>query len=792
MSTFWEIIASNAIVATLLGTVTMVLGRVWKKAAAVHVLWVVVLLKLFTPPVVTTELPFAFPLWPSAVSADQHENTLRLRVSNEAEQIAPVSMTNSSSAAASGNGQRTVRDRFTLTPGHWPWSLSAIAAAIWVCGSCYMAVAYAIRIRRFFSVVSNLESAPPAITAMVTQLSDRLGLRRAPDVLMSSRTLPPLVWSIGLCPRVILPAELFARLSSQAQGTILAHELVHIRRGDFLVRLLELAATTVFWWHPVVWWATWQLRELEEQCCDSRVVELLPDQPRTYAAALVDTLEFLSQRPHASVPLRTAVYSTGSLSRRIRMLTQSRTNRLSAVSATLVAGLVILPLVVAFGVEPEQTSENARNSRQSTGAPAALLRGRVTNEAGAPLGNVRVRVAIPATDMRFVDSSTPHEQLEAKSNTKGDYRLELPGITKPTTISIDAMKPGYRRLVGTLMSGGDAKSIEVAPGTVAEASLILKPALYFAGVVVDEEGRPISAVNISANATIGRGSGGVERTASNSDGSFELFNYSVKPFAPQEGVSKGYVFFFHPDYIEHRIDDVYALAPKERDTLRIVLETGHKLAGTVFDVAGRPVPNAMIKAVSQDWAHRKATITDANGKFALRGLHKGPAIFSARALDIKQKIQMPMDIDGDQNDLDIRLKTISLPADLKKHPVLGMQLADVTPQLKSAYDLYFERGALILDPGKDTDRLNVGRLAEGYCFWMVGNKRIGSVREFVSQILTEATGPDAAKSLARGVRVVYSFSTVDGDGNNTQYLKFTKDDLKQLKAVSDQLAPRPQ
>ena len=85
-----------------------------------------------------------------------------------------------------------------------------------------------------------------------------------------------------------------------------------------------------------------------------------------------------------------------------------------------------------------------------------------------------------------------------------------------------------------------------------------------------------------------------------------------------------------------------------------------------------------------------------------------------------------------------------MPADLKTYAVLGMQLADVTPELKSAYDLYHERGAFILDPGKDSDRLKIGRLAEGYTFWMVGNKRIGSVREFVNQILAETAGRDAA------------------------------------------------
>ena len=135
----------------------------------------------------------------------------------------------------------------------------------------------------------------------------------------------------------------------------------------------------------------------------------------------------------------------------------------------------------------------------------------------------------------------------------------------------------------------------------------------------------------------------------------------------------------------------------------------------------------------------------------------------------------------------------SLPADLKKYAVLGMQLADVTPELRSAYDLYFDDGVVILDPGNDSDRLRSqpsGRFAEGCHFWMVGRKRVGSVREFVNQILTEAIGPDAAKNAVHGVPVIYKFLTFDeefvGDGNMTQYLKLTKDDLKQLQIMSDQ------
>jgi beta-lactamase regulating signal transducer with metallopeptidase domain len=784
MDAFWEIIASNAVVATILAIGAMLLGRCWKNAAAIHVLWIVVLVKLFTPPLLTAELPSAFRFLPSRASAESLEKTLDSPAHDEAGQAPPVATTNPRGPIAAGNQQRATGKRFTETAGRLSWSSSTILAAIWTCGACCTAVGYAVRIRRFARVIRDSEEAPPAIRTVVVQISSRLGLRRVPEVLMTPRALPPLVWSIGLFPRVILPSELFARLSSEAQRTILAHELCHIRRGDYLVRLLELAATTVFWWHPVVWWASRQLRELEEQCCDSRVLELVPDQPRTYAAALVDTLEFLSGRPRTPVPLRTAIYSTGSLTRRIRMLTQSRANRLSALSATLVAGVVTLPLVVAFAVEPEQTSRNDPKAVQSAGNQPTILRGRVTDEGGDPLTDVLVRIAIPAADMRFVDPSTPHKQREARSNASGDYRLELPEITERTTISIDAMKPGYRRLAGTPMSGGDRTNVEVVPGTAAEAFLKLKPALYFAGTVVDEQGKPIPDVKIAANSVFGGGSGGVERTASNPDGSFELFNYPVIPVrrVRDNEASRGAVSFSHSDYTDVKIEDVYALVQEQREALRIVLGTGHKVTGRVVDVAGKPVPNVMIKAILNDGTHRKATITDAQGRFVFRGLSDGPTTFSARALNIKQKIHLPMTVDSDQNDLEVRLRPMSLPADLKRHAVLGMQLADVTPEIQSAYDLYHESGALILDPGTNPDRLKIGRLAEGYYFWLVGNTRIGSVREFANQILTEAAGRDAD---LYSVRVVYGFGNFDG--TNTQYLKLTKDDLKQLQVVLEQL-----
>ena len=57
--------------------------------------------------------------------------------------------------------------------------------------------------------------------------------------------------------------------------------------------------TGLYWWHPVVWWVRRPPREAEEQCCDAWVVWAMPERARTYAAALLAAVEFVSGAPTA-------------------------------------------------------------------------------------------------------------------------------------------------------------------------------------------------------------------------------------------------------------------------------------------------------------------------------------------------------------------------------------------------------------------------------------------------------------------------------------------------------------
>src|SRR6185312_11123713 len=108
---------------------------------------------------------------------------------------------------------------------------------------------------------------------------------------------------------------------------------------------LEFIVRGLYWWHPVVWYAGRELREAEEQCCDAWVVSTLPGSGRTYAEALVETLDFLSQAPGAVPVLASGIGHVSDLKRRLRMIMGGTTPR----SLTW-GGLLAMLVVGGFGL----------------------------------------------------------------------------------------------------------------------------------------------------------------------------------------------------------------------------------------------------------------------------------------------------------------------------------------------------------------------------------------------------------------------------------------------------------
>lgn len=74
-------------------------------------------------------------------------------------------------------------------------------------------------------------------------------------------------------PQVLLPQDFAQRFSAEQQQLILQHELTHWRRGDLQANALALLLLTLFWFHPVCWWAYRMYRQDQELACDAVVLQ---------------------------------------------------------------------------------------------------------------------------------------------------------------------------------------------------------------------------------------------------------------------------------------------------------------------------------------------------------------------------------------------------------------------------------------------------------------------------------------------------------------------------------------
>jgi|GEM_PF-6246471 len=161
--------------------------------------------------------------------------------------------------------------------------------------------------------VVGVSSVSLEIQQAVKQISQRLGLARSVTVLQSTLVNVPVVAGY-LRPVILLPLSLLTNIPPTQLESILAHELAHIRRHDFVINLLQTIVETLCFYHPGVWWISHRLRIERENCCDDLVVAML-DNHLEYGRALLAIAEL--RRQPTSLALGIA---DGSLLARIRRI----------------------------------------------------------------------------------------------------------------------------------------------------------------------------------------------------------------------------------------------------------------------------------------------------------------------------------------------------------------------------------------------------------------------------------------------------------------------------------------
>jgi uncharacterized protein (TIGR03435 family) len=236
------------------------------------------------------------------------------------------------------------------------WFAGVVALSLHMAGGWISAQ----RLRNRLTEVAN-----DVWTNRLEALARRLGVSRPVKLCMSALADVPAV--VGWYrPCVLLPASMVTGLNEDQWKAILAHELAHIRRHDYLINLLQTAVETMLYYHPAVWWVSRRIREEREHCCDDLAVAVCGD-----AVVYVSALARLEELRGVNVEPAMAA-TGGDLLARVRRLTGHNPKNMVR-SGPLAA---MLPIVIVLGVAAFvptirgefQTAPQPTNSQTPTSA----------------------------------------------------------------------------------------------------------------------------------------------------------------------------------------------------------------------------------------------------------------------------------------------------------------------------------------------------------------------------------------------------------------------------------------
>lgn len=211
-------------------------------------------------------------------------------------------------------------------------------------------VSFAMTIRRRF----NFE-VDPYWVELFEKLCARAGVTKPIQLLESAMAKGPMTMGF-IKPVIFFPIGMINKLSEKEVEAILAHELAHILRHDYLFNILQSLIESLFYYHPAVWWLSNQVRIEREHACDDHAIALTGNK-LNYAKALVNVQE-LSQQSAYLVP-GFAGHQKNQLLQRLQRLFAPPSFKINAMEKWLTTIIVLFTVIaLAFGQQVKQWSDS--------------------------------------------------------------------------------------------------------------------------------------------------------------------------------------------------------------------------------------------------------------------------------------------------------------------------------------------------------------------------------------------------------------------------------------------------
>ena len=341
--------------------------------------------------------------------------------------------------AEAGSGHRLPVTRGAMFREWLEPRLPAVAL-LWTAGVLLMAThlfAGWVRVKRIRRSAAVLETS--RWPARVRARAGRFATTRRVRLLVSSIVDVPAV--IGFVrPAILVPASALSGLTPAHLEAILLHELAHVRRGDYLVNVVQCVVEVLLFYHPAVWWVSSQIRREREHCCDDVAASLCVDR-MTYARALTSLEELRGPAPRLALGA-----AGGDLLARIRRLIDPERVSSPRVSGGFAMGLIVTIALLALGTQAgslavgaDQSATVAPPSRPVEAAPIVTAATPTsTTTSGTP-------IALPARPARPTQAAPAMTIVGAEPSARVDQdQTSSAGLSGTVRDRTGAVIPGVR------------------------------------------------------------------------------------------------------------------------------------------------------------------------------------------------------------------------------------------------------------------------------------------------------------------------------------------------------------
>lgn len=505
---------------------------------------------------------------------------------------------------------------------------SAVLLAAWFLGVALMAIRMAWMVAGARRLVRGAEIKDTRATSIIEGLCRSFGLTRRLRIVETTEGFGPAVVGV-IQPVLAMPLSMLTGLPPDALRAVLAHELAHIRRHDYLFNLVQMAIEAVLFFNPGVWWISRQIRIEREACCDAMAAKTL-ERPLALAEALSLWAERIRGR---NVP---AVAFAGDgrsgprlLLDRVRRLLQpgyrpqlplSPMGLLVFFAATAIAlgglscGTKAVVELAAKALTPAERMKQVTQTQRQYASPSEATEADSPNGVATLSGTICTRDGSPAPKKTRVNRRTERRKCTTFAH----------GGEQPPDFSVDA-GPGMTWLL--FESEGYAPAVAgpfraKAGETISGIKVFLDRGFDVAAHVVDENGKPIEGAEVrgslmTGDNTIGNGC----RRLSDSKG-----------IAAMTHLAKGkYRFDLHKAGFQPLENCVQPIAPQQPITFTLM--HAKPLRGVVASADGRPVAGAEIRLFvsftlsgggesthSYGRSGDVLAVTDSQGRFVLNQL----------------------------------------------------------------------------------------------------------------------------------------------------------------------------